>query len=254
MLNPTGYEDGVNMDISELKIGTLLEIYIRRDGYNYKVISKVEYVDDQRVGVTPIASRTKLFRFKNTDIVDIVYRVEDKSWKWSKVRAGIATLKDGSKLHVFVPETKAETYNRRVSYRLPMSKDIKITYEVLQLQESETARTADKTPDLTLDKTLSEISESYREYTTRAYLRDLSEGGAAIYSNVVLKKGDVVSFEIPYGDEMVVCRSIVIRKMAGDERGLYAYGYGLSYIETSSNYVNYFFSEQRKMLSESKYD
>ncbi len=244
------------MEISELKIGTLLEIYIRRDGYNYKVISKVEYVDDQRVGVTPIASRTKLFRFKNSDIVDIVYRLEDKSWKWSKVRAGIATLKDGSKLHVFVPDGKAESYNRRVSYRLPMSKDIMITYEVIQFNSlyDEDKKKGDKTPELTLDKTLSEISESYKEMTCRAYLRDLSEGGAAIYANVELKKGDVVSFEVPFGEETVRCRSIVIRKMSGDERGLYAYGYGLSYIETSSNYITYFFSEQRKMLSESKFD
>ena len=29
------------MNVSDMKIGTLLEIYIRRDGYNYKVVSKV---------------------------------------------------------------------------------------------------------------------------------------------------------------------------------------------------------------------
>ena len=43
-------------------------------------------------------------------------------------------------------------------------------------------------------------------------------------------------------------------KTGGDDRSLYAYGYGLTYIETSSNYVYYLFSEQRKMLSETKFD
>ena len=244
------------MNISDMKIGTLLEIYIRRDGYNYKVVSKVEYVDEERVGVSPIASRTKLFRFKNSDVVDIVYRIDEKSWKWSRVKAGIATLKDGSKLHVFVPETPAESYNKRTSYRLPMSRDIMMSYEVLYFEDrgpEERAKNR-KTPELAIDKTLSEISESFREVTCKAYLRDISEGGAAIYANVDLKKGDIVNFELPNGDETVKCRALVIRKTAGDERSQYAYGYGLSYIETSSNYVYYFFSEQRKMLSESKFD
>ena len=244
------------MNISDMKIGTLLEIYIRRDGYNYKVVSKIEYVDEQRVGVTPIASRTKLFRFKSSDIVDIVYRMDEKSWKWSKVKAGIATLKDGSKLHVFVPETPAESYNKRTSYRLPMSRDITMTYEVVQpltIDDAERAKNS-KTPELALDKTLSEISESYRELTCSAYLRDISEGGASVYANVELKKGDIVNFELPYGEETVKCRAVVVRRTGGDDRSLYAYGYGLTYIETSSNYVYYLFSEQRKMLSETKFD
>ncbi len=143
------------MNVSDMKIGTLLEIYIRRDGYNYKVVSKVEYVDEQRVGVTPIASRTRLFRFKSSDVVDIVYRVDDKSWRWTKVKAGIATLKDGSKLHVFVPENPAEAYNKRTSYRLPMSRDIMMTYEVMQVPDIDDAEKAKngKTPELAPDKT-----------------------------------------------------------------------------------------------------
>lgn len=244
------------MNVSDMKIGTLLEIYIRRDGYNYKVVSKVEYVDDQRVGVTPIASRTRLFRFKSTDVVDIVYRIDDKSWKWSKVKAGIATLKDGSKLHVFVPDTPAESYNKRTSYRLPMARDIMMTYEVMQtptIDEAERARNS-RTPEIAIDKTLFEISESYRELSCRAYLRDISEGGASVYANVELKKGDIVSFELQYGEETVKCRAIVVRRTQGDDRSQYEFGYGLTYIETSSNYVYYLFSEQRKMLSETKFD
>lgn len=242
------------MNISEIKEGTLLEIYIRRDGYNYKVVSKVEYVDDMRVGVTPIASRTRLFKFKASDVVDIVYRVDDKSWKWSKVRAGAATLKDGTKLHVFIPEAPSEVFNRRTTYRLPMGEEITLRYEVLETADSSRSRSnANRTPELSLDAMLMEISESYREYTCRAVLKDLSEGGASVFSEVELKKGDIVNFELKYGDDPVICRALVVRVKRPEHTGE-MFNYGLSYIETSNNYTSYFFAEQRRMLSECKMD
>lgn len=242
------------MNISEVKEGTLLEIYIKRDGYNYKVVSKVEYVDDTRIGVTPIASRTRLFKFKSTDVVDIVYRQDDKSWKWSKVRAGSATLKDGTKLHVFIPETPSEVYNRRTTYRLPMGEDIILNYEVLETLKKPDARAkSNRTPDIALDEMLVEISESYREYTCEAVLKDLSEGGASIYTFAELKKGALVSFELKYGDEPVNCRAVIVRVKRPERQGE-MFNYGLSYIETSANYTSYFFAEQRRMLSEYKTD
>ena len=239
------------MNISELKVGTLLEIYIRRDGYNYKVVSKIEYVDEERVGVTPIASRMRLFRFKDSDIVDIVYRTDIRSWKWSHVRAGIATLKDGTKLHIFVPKGESEVFNRRTTYRLPMGMEIDISYEVVDNTTLPSDTQRRKTPELLLDETLNEISERYREYTCRAFLKDLSEGGAAIASNTELKKGDIVSFELPFGQEHVSCRAVVVRVTPGHDAA-YSFGYGLNYIETSSNYVPYFYAEQRHMLSENR--
>lgn len=241
------------MKISEIVEGTLLDIYIKRDGYNYKVVSKVEYVDEQRVGVTPIASRTKLFKFRSSDIVDIVYKNDSKSWKWPHVKAGSATLKDGTKLHVFVPTGSAESFNRRSTYRLPMGSEITLTYEVLELPEAADNKNLRRTPDLMLDATLAEISESYRELSCKAYLKDLSEGGAAIMAAVKLKKGDIVSFELPYDRHTVYCKALIIRVKAEDNK-VYPYSYGLSYIETSSDYVPYFFAEQRKMLSEMKLD
>lgn len=242
------------MNISEIKIGTLLEIYIKRDGYNYKVVSKVEYVDENRVGVTPIASRTKLFRFKTSDVVDIVYNCENKSWKWAKVRAGIATLQDGTKLHVFEAESTSEVFNRRSTYRLPMGENIIISYEVMEYNElSEEKLLNSKTPELAIDKALSKITESYREYTSHAFLRDISEGGASIYTDAPLKKGDIVNFELPYGEDTVKCRAIVIRVRKSDKEEHKA-NYGLNYIETSNNYVSYFYATQRRMLSEGKTD
>ncbi|MBP5330849.1 MAG: hypothetical protein J6Y89_03250, partial [Lachnospiraceae bacterium] len=117
------------MDLSEVKPGSLLEIYIRRDGYNYRVISKVEYVDDEKIGVSPIASRTQLFRFLDTDVVDIVCKQDNNSWKWAGVKPGLMTLDDGTKLHCFTPPGQAETFNRRTTYRLEINREIMISYE-----------------------------------------------------------------------------------------------------------------------------
>lgn len=241
------------MNISDIKIGTLLEIYIRRDGYNYKVISKIEYVDDERIGVTPIASRTRLFRFKDSDVVDIVYRLDNTSWRWERVRAGIATLKDGTKLHVFVPSKKAEVYNRRMTYRLVLNTPITLTYEVISFKSLPEDKSYLRTPELTLDATLNEISERYKECTCEAVLKDISEGGAAICTDTQLNKGDIASFELPFGEETVKCRLLVIRSMP-NTAGSPKYSYGLSFIETSSNFVQYFFTKQRQMLSESKFE
>lgn len=244
------------MTISEIRLGSLLEIYIKRDGYNYKVISKIEYVDEEKIGVTPIASRTKLFRFRDGDVVDIVYRLDDKSWKWANVRAGVATMEDGTKLHVFIPVREAEIFNRRTTYRLPMNREIELTYEVVDervLLSLPEERKKTKTPELDLDATLNEINTIFLEYTVKAYLLDMSEGGASVSMDVELKKGDIVSFSLPFGEQQVVCRALVVRT-AQTEKGPRKHNYGLSFIETSNNYVAYFFTEQRKMLSESKTD
>lgn len=242
------------MNISEMKVGSLLEIYIRRDGYNYKVISKVEYVGEDRVGVTPIASRRRLFRFRSSDIVDIVYRLDEKSWRWEKVRAGIASLSDGTKLHVFVPTRNAEVFNRRTTYRLPMNREIDLNYEVADFKILPgDKRNSTMTPELTLDNALNEISESYRIFTCKAELRDLSEGGAAVSAPVKLGKGDIVFFDIPFEEGTVSCRALVIRNMPDHDNPANIV-YGLSYIETSSNYIPFFFAEQRKMLSDNKTD
>ena len=54
------------MKLDEIRIGSVIDIYIRRNNSAYKTVSKVEYTDEKFIGVTPIASKHGLFRFHIT--------------------------------------------------------------------------------------------------------------------------------------------------------------------------------------------
>ena len=85
------------MKLEDIRIGSLIEITVGRNGSSYKTVSKIEYVDEKFIGVSPIASVHGLFRFKEDDEIDLIYREEDKYWKWEGVKAGVARRKDGSR-------------------------------------------------------------------------------------------------------------------------------------------------------------
>ena len=240
------------MDLSQVKPGSLLEIYIRRDGYNYKVVSKIEYVDSKCIGVSPIASRTKLFRFLDTDTVDIVCKQDDSSWKWANVKPGLMTFEDGTKLHIFSPSRQAEAFNRRSTFRLPIYKETIISYEK-PIFDKENNDDVDEDRDLSIDEMLDQISERYCELTAKAFIKDISEGGAAISTDALLEKGDIVNFDFELAYEQVKCRAIVVSVRGGKGKEYFENSYGVSFVETSTNFVKSFFAEQRKSLQKSKF-
>ncbi|MCR5684647.1 MAG: PilZ domain-containing protein [Lachnospiraceae bacterium] len=250
------------MDLSKVRVGSLLEIYIKRDGYNYRVVSKVEYVDDKMIGVSPIASRTQLFKFRDNDTVDVVCKQDSDTWKFANVIPGYTVLEDGTKLHTFTPHRKAESFNRRMAFRLDMNVEITISYEKHLFKEAleealngtkpELERNDKDDLDRTLDEALDRISERYCELTAKAFLKDISEGGAAISSDAILEKGDVVTFSFRLAFEEVSCRAVVVRIKKNDEKEFFANYYGLSFVETSHNFIKAFFAEQRKAINRSK--
>ncbi|MBO4415422.1 MAG: PilZ domain-containing protein [Lachnospiraceae bacterium] len=238
------------MDLSKVKPGSLLEIYIRRDGYNYRVISKIEYVDDKCIGVTPIASKTQLFRFLETDVVDVVCKRDDNSWKWANVKPGYMVLDDGTKLHTFTPSREAETFNRRTTFRLAVDKEIIISYEK-PLFDGDTSEKPQE--NLSIDEMIDQISERYCELTAKAFLKDVSEGGAAISTDVDFEKGDMISFEFELAFEPVKCKAIIVRVKPSTGKEYYSKSYGVSFVETSTNFVKNFFAEQRRSLQKSRF-
>ena len=252
------------MDLSKVRVGSTLEIYIKRDGYNYKIVSKVEYSDGTMIGVAPIASRTQLFKFRDSDKVDIVCKQDEETSKWADVIPGYTVLKNGTKLHTFKPHKEPESFNRRMAFRLDMNMEISISYEKpIYKDENERllsgTKPAENPPensevDKTLDAALDKINADYCELTAKAFLKDISESGAAISSDVILEKGDVVTFDFPLALEKVSCRAVVVRIKNGAGKEYYEFYYGLSYVETSSNYVKAFFAEQRKSINRHKVD
>ncbi len=238
------------MTLSEISKGSTIEIFLKRDGYNYRMLTKVRYVGADCIGVDLIASSQKLFRFRDTDVVDIVYKDDARYWKWENVKPGIATFDDGVQMHVFSVKARAVEYNRRTQYRLPIDRPFKLKYETTDINTVNDGRKKSTlTPEIELDRTLEDISERYREVEIKGHLRDISEGGASFDAEKELPKGTFISFTLNSNQGPVYCRGVIIRAKK-NVRGFYDYGYGCSFVETSKNYVQFFYAEQRRQLYE----
>ena len=235
------------MKLNEVKIGDTLEILIKRNSSTYRTVSKIEYADERFIGVSPIASKNGLFKFDIDDEIDLIYQDKDKYWQWEGVKAGVAKRKDGSRLHVFSSIQNAVRVNRRTQFRFEVGTEIKMKYEVmkqpLDIPEEE------RTPNLDLEKIFMTLDDQYDEVECRGYLKDLSEGGASVQSDVHLSKGMFVSFRIDSEIGEVYLRGVIIRARE-DKRGYFDYTYGISFVETSKNYMRYFYLQQRKQLYE----
>jgi len=238
------------MRLQEIEIGSLVEIQILKGGAEYKTVSKVEYRDDMYIGVSPIASVHGLFRFTEEDLVDIIYHEGDKYWKWNRVRAGIARRRDGSRLHVFSSTEEGSGFNRRTQFRFEIGEVIPMRYEVLKDNKNE-PELNEKTPGANIDNVFLMLNEQYEEIECKGYLKDLSEGGASIESDVKLSRGVFVSFTIESEVGPVFLRGVILRVIE-DKHGYFDYTYGVSFVETSKNYMRYFYLQQRKQLYEQK--
>lgn len=236
------------MRLIDIGQNSKIEIYIQRNEYNYKVVRRVNYIDKLCIGVDTIASSNKLFRFLDDDVVNIVYREDDRYWRWEKVKAGIATREDGSQMHVFTMVSKGRAFNRRTQFRLDTGFEITVKYQVLN-DKAELSRYSGMLPELAIESTLNNLEKRYREVECRGYLKDLSEGGASVESDAVLEKGDFLSFDIDSDFGKVYCRGVIVRRL-DDSRGYFDRTYGCSFVETSKNYIQYFYSLQRKKLYE----
>lgn len=237
-----------------LRLGAPLEIYINREGYNYKVVSKIEDVQPDRIGVSLIASRTKIFRFLETDVIDLVYRLEDKMWKWRNVRGDVAEI-DGSMIHVFYLFSESEPYNRRNSFRLQMDEKVVIHHRVrdpIKLRKLIDNGAVRSQSVLKFDKTLDAVKEDYYRYVDYdCFMRDLSEEGAGFYCDEILEKGDEISFEFNTDFGMVSCEGIIVRTRQNSE-GLFDNYYGCKFTETSGNLAKYLYDTQRKLLQKKR--
>lgn len=243
------------MLLSEMKIGRPLEIYISREGYHYKVVSKIEDVSDGRVCVTLIASKTRVFEFLETDVVDIVYRDEDKMWKWKSVIGGVTEI-DGDKLHCFYSDEEGESFNRRNAYRVFVGEKLIVQYMVHDAKRLREFDDVDELHSETIfnyDASLDLMrADCFRYVDCRAVLKDISEDGAGLYMDQKLETGDELSFDFETEDFGVIsCRARVIRRLES-RQGAFKYYYGCRFKETSRNLSKYIYEMQRKQLRKAR--
>ena len=238
------------MKLEDIRIGSLIEIIISRNGSSYKTVSKIEYVDEKFIGVSPIASTHGLFRFAEDDEIDLIYREDEKYWKWEGVKAGTARRRDGSRLHIFAAFGKAAPVNRRTQFRFEIARPKEVNGDSSDAGSEEDSLN-DMTPTLELDRLFMQIDEQYEQIECRGYLKDLSEGGASVESDTRLDRGMFINFTIDSEIGTVYLRGVIIRVIE-DKHGYFDYTYGVSFVETSKNYMQFFYLQQRKQLYENK--
>ena len=259
--------------------GSSIDILIKRNGATYKITSFVAKIEDDKLFINPISSKKGLFQFRFTDVVDLIYKHGAQTWRWNNVKALIYKDKEGNIFHTFTPTQRAVLTNRRNTYRLTVSIRTKITYQykadleadigdddespegkaVPEIREAidkaNSVGTERQTPGVIFGGAPPKEEENEEkkvpEYTTFAFINDLSEGGASISADVELGMGDVVGLKLEYKNSDVTAKGTVVRIIdENTKRGRFQYG--LRYFEKSKNYVQFLFDEQRKYINDMK--
>lgn len=238
------------MLLSEVRLGRPLEIYITREEFHYRIVSRIEYAEEGCVCVTLIASGKRVFQFLDTDVIDIVYQEQDRMWKWSNVKGAVVTV-EGDKLHGFFSNEAGENYNRRNAFRLYYGREITLQYLVkdndqLQSMKEETALSSQRIYNY--DRDSDGIKEEcFRIVECKAFLRDISESGVGIFTNESFLPEDEFAFSIDSDFGPIGCKAIVVR-MKDSSTGSFRHYYGCKFTETSRNLTKFLYEQQRLQI------
>lgn len=243
------------MLLENIPLGKTLEIYVDREDYRYRFISKVEDTNEQRICVTAITSGNgRFFEFFPEDRVSVVYRDEEVMWEWTRVEPGLAKL-DDYPVHFFRIADKGNSFNRRNAYRVKMLEEILVGFYRVPGK----LRRYAEAPSLPEDEGMSqEERELWEERVkspimVRAMIKDVSENGIGIYSDEEFETEDEVFFGIPssYGNLMV--RAAVVRKTKLQAvNSHYDFYYGCTLTKTDRRLLRYIFELQREMLKKQR--
>lgn len=218
------------MQIKEMLLGRKLEILVDREGYHYRLVSKVEGTAENAVAVTLIAAKGRVFHFTETDDVTIIYRGTERMWKWDHVKPGLARL-DGVAVHTFSSKEQGQIYNRRESFRVPIGESLLMS-RIVSITEEE-----------------DEVVENVTKF--EALLADLSVNGAGIYSNEEMALGTTIVFEMPTNLGILSCRGDIVRKTEVYDKPFH-YFYGCGFTVVRKELERYLFERQRLMLQKER--
>lgn len=210
------------MRLEKMKLGKPLEIFVNRDGYRYRLVSKVEDVSPGRVCITLIESKSRVFYFHDTDEIEFIYRDAERMWKWSNVKGGITEL-DGYRLHCFYTDKEGTTYNRRTAYRVFVGEELPMSFCV------------------------EEQSEEPKIKRFKGFLKDLSETGVGLFSNEIISLNQDVYFQLPSIYGKLDCIAETVRTLE-ERQGPYRYYYGCSLTQSDQRLGKYIFYLQRQQL------
>ena len=219
------------MLIKDMLVGKTVDILIDREDFHYHFVSKIEGVSGCSVAVTAIvAASSRLFRFEETDAITLIYRVQDRMWKFDSVKGGLAKL-ENQPVHTFTSYKEATSYNRRESFRVSIGENCLMRRVVREKNGEE--------------------EEAEKECMFEALLFDLSSVGAGIYTNQPLEIGDYVVFDLPTNVGLITCYGNVIREADVTGRPFHHF-YGLSFFQVKAGLDRYLFEKQRLMLQKER--
>lgn len=230
------------MLMKEMKIGKSVEIYVDRDGYRYRIVSKIEDVQRDNVSISLIASREKVFQFKEYDKVEVLYKDNERLWKWRNLKGSIKSL-ENIKVHNLALTTldeEGKIYNRRDAYRVFVGEAVQVKYYVLNPEYIEYKEHPERASDYAR-------VEQYLEKQCEGYIKDISENGVGIFLNQTFELESELefTFQSEYGE--FYCKAVVNR-ITEEEQGKYKDFYGCLLKESSKDLLKYIFNKQRLQL------
>ncbi|MCD7825153.1 MAG: PilZ domain-containing protein [Clostridiaceae bacterium] len=243
------------MLLEKIPLGRTLEIFVERDEYRYRLVSKVEDTNSQRVCVSAIASNGRFFMFQPTDKIRLIYRDQEVMWEWTNVKAGLAKL-DGDPVHYFMITDPGKSFNRRNAYRVRLLEDSMFGYYAIPGKPEKYADVPSLPPEEEgrSEQDEQELLEAVRQpHMVKGLIKDVSENGVGIYCNIRLELDDSLFFDIPspYGNLSV--KALVVRKVPmQDYANRYDYYYGCVLLRSDRRLLRYIFDLQRELIKKQR--
>ena len=252
-----------------------MEIYVDRDGYRYRLVSKVEKTGVKKICLTAIMAGGRAFKFRPEDKIRLVYRSEDQMWEWLNVKAGLAKL-DDEPVHYFEIVNKGQSFNRRQAYRVNIDADVEIgfyqvpgnrqrlSYVPLVKEEYEAfvdgngveleREEDDRSGKVFIEKRLRMVPmKEAVERKIRGFVHDISETGMGFYSNELLEIENSFYTRIPsdYGPLQARCSIVRVDDHPKGNRR-FRYYYGCIYEESDQKLIRYIYDVQRRQIQKQR--
>lgn len=246
------------MILENLPLGKTLEIYIDREGYRYRLISKVEDTSKDRVFVTLIAANGRAFQFRQNDDIRIMYRDEEQIWEWTEVKGGLAKL-EGTAVHCFDITNPGHSFNRRNAYRVSLNEEVEVGYYMSSgsrkkyfdspIYEELMGEGGSGGEPRALDP------EAVVPHYVKAMIKDVSETGIGIYTDSEFEIKDGIFLDLPTDYGLLDIKATIIRKDDMQLRGSnsrFRYYYGCVFQRTDRRLIKMIYDIQREILKRNK--
>ncbi len=234
------------MQLQDMKVSKGVEVFVTRDEYRYRLVSKVEETAPGKAYISLIASGPRVFAFKPSDYVEVVYKENERMWKFQGVKVSLSTV-DGYQVHCLESFKDGVSFNRRDTYRVQIMTAMEITRYSKMSAESNVDM-----DDFDMDAPAKElIAIGIEKSMVNVVVKDISESGIGFHSPILMKLGDRIRVRFLTEFGFITCEGTVIREVE-QIWSRYRLFYGCAFSKTDKNLGRYIFAQQRLQLSKER--